>query len=98
MRLRRPAGADFCDRVRFGSVNLVPSGNSINRLKTCGFPDFAGRPSITNLVPTGNRLGSLLALYAMVPSKRAIRTMQPPVSDHFARFAYAACGNNVYAL
>ncbi len=64
MRARRPAGADADGR--FGSRNLVPSGNSINRLKVP-----PGRPSMTNLVPTGNRAGSLFALYAMPTSMGA---------------------------
>ncbi len=72
MRLRRPAGADFCGIFgkagRFGSLSLVPSGNSIKRLKVP-----PARPSITNLVPTGNFSGRRSTRYAITPSNREVR-------------------------
>lgn len=56
-RERRPAGADLRVSGRFGSRKNVPSGNSMYRLNTCIWPSPPRRPSITNLVPTGNRVG-----------------------------------------
>jgi len=54
---RRPVGADFRLGGRTGSGKNVPSGNSRYRLDTCTWPSPPRLPSITNLVPTGNRLG-----------------------------------------
>jgi hypothetical protein len=65
---RRPAGAGLRFRGLTGNGKNVPSGNSRYRLKTCTCPSRPRLPSITNLVPTGNRLGRRLELYAMATS------------------------------
>src|SRR5450830_464372 len=55
-----------------GNGKNIPSGNSRYRLKTCTssspWPSPPRRPSITNLVPTGKRLGRRLELYTMTSS------------------------------
>ena len=53
---------------RFGSRRKVPSGNSRYRLYTWTSPFRPRFPSITNLVPTGKRLGRRSEQYAMTPS------------------------------
>ena len=68
LRARRPVGADFRFDGRTGSGKNVPSGNSRYRLNTCTWPSPPRLPSITNLVPTGNRLGRRPEPYAMVTS------------------------------
>src|SRR5262249_28596092 len=65
---RRPVGADFRLDGRTGSGKNVPSGNSRYRLNTCTWPSPPRLPSITNLVPTGNRLGRRPDPNAMVTS------------------------------
>ena len=67
-RARRPVGADFRLDGRTGSGKNVPSGNSRYRLNTCTWPSPPRLPSITNLVPTGNRLGRRPEPYAMATS------------------------------
>jgi hypothetical protein len=67
-RARRPFGADFRFDGRTGSGKNVPSGNSSYRLNTCTWPSPPRLPSITNLVPTGNRLGRRPEPYAMATS------------------------------
>jgi len=68
LRARRPVGADFRLDGRTGSGKNVPSGNSRYRLNTWTWPSPPRLPSITNFVPTGNRLGRRLEPYAMATS------------------------------
>jgi hypothetical protein len=68
LRARRPVGAAFRFGGRTGSGKKVPSGNSRYRLKTCTWPSPPRLPSITNFVPTGNRLGRRPEPYAMATS------------------------------
>jgi len=65
---RRPAGGGLRVEGRTGSGKNVPSGNSRYRLNTWTCPSLPRLPSITNLVPTGNRLGRRLKLDAMTTS------------------------------
>src|ERR1019366_1018930 len=75
LRGRRWAPA-LCCAGGGGNGKNVPSGNSRYRLKTCTssspwpspWPSPLRRPSITNLVPTGKRLGRRLELYTMTSS------------------------------
>ncbi len=66
--VRRPAGGDSRLGGRAGSGKNVPSGNSRYLLNTWTCPSPPRLPSITNLVPTGNRLGKRLNLDAMTAS------------------------------
>lgn len=65
---RRAAGGALRVAGRTGSGKYVPSGNSRYRLNTCTCPSPPRLPSITNLVPTGNRLGRRPEPYAMITS------------------------------
>ena len=69
---RRPAGGDLRLGGRTGSGKKVPSGNSKYRLNTCTCPSPPRLPSITNFVPTGNRLGRRPELCAMTSSCKAL--------------------------
>src|SRR5262245_2986948 len=64
----RPFAGAFRLVGRTGRGKNVPSGNSKYRLDTCTWPSRPRLPSITNFVPTGNRLGRRPEAYVMVTS------------------------------